>query len=39
MHRFAISLSGLAALAVAFLTAAPAAFAMRIGPSDGGSRP
>jgi hypothetical protein len=38
MRRIAISLSGLLALAVAFLTAAPAAFAMKVAPPAGGSR-
>jgi hypothetical protein len=39
MRRIAVSLSGLLALAVAFLTAAPAAFAMKVAPPAGGSRP
>ena len=39
MRRLAISLSGLVALAVAFLTTAPAAFAMRLAPPDGGGAP
>jgi len=39
MRRFAISLSGLVALAVAVLTTAPAAFAMRLAPPDGGGAP
>ena len=39
MRRFAISLSGLVAVAITFVTIAPAAFAMRVAPADGGGTP
>ncbi len=36
MRRIVLSLSSIVAVAVAYLTAAPAAFAMRVAPPSGG---